>query len=120
MREPTECEVDRACAAGNYGTGREIMRTMLRAALNPPKDPEIDVTESMYSAAEANGAAGWPSRVIASVYRAMHAVRPKTIESGWCKHDWRSATLAYASDKYLNRPTIYLHYCATCGATEKI
>lgn len=48
----TDDMVERACAAGSYGTGHEIMRMMLEAALNPPLKPEITVTPEMLKAGE--------------------------------------------------------------------
>lgn len=86
-REPTDDEIDRACAAGNFGTGREMMRIMLRAALNPPAEPEIAVTEAMLDAAcgilrwfvchTDSVAKKYARQVAADLYRAMFAARPK-------------------------------------------
>lgn len=58
--EPTDDEVERACAAGHYGTGHEIMRVMLRVAMNPPTPKpiagdEIEVTRATVNA----GASDW-------------------------------------------------------------
>lgn len=80
MIDPTEDEIDRACAAGNYGTGREIMRIMLRSAFNPP---EVNVTTKQME----EGCRAWlhnqppspgsyPSKTVMAIYRAMRALEP--------------------------------------------
>lgn len=72
----TDAMVDRACAAGNNGTGREIMRAMLEAALNPPPEPEIPVSEAMIDAGNAATGGGDGRRAyIANIYRAMERQR---------------------------------------------
>lgn len=83
----TDAMVERACAAGNNGTGREIMRVMLEAALNPPPEPppkpEIPVSEAMIKAAIAEWNIGnmksckytTSEAFLAGAYRAMERVR---------------------------------------------
>ncbi len=132
MREPTEDEIERARAAGYGGTGREIIRTMLRAAFNPTQEPEIEVTDEMMDAGKkAYHNTSLTKNMISdhfhieglvNAYRAMHGARPKTMKTYWCKHDWREGYVQYqlkgmvrAMDK-----SVTVHYCVICGQTEKI
>lgn len=74
----TDEMVERACAAGRYGTGRVMMRIMLDAALNPPAEPEIVVTEAMKAAGRQvfmQPSADPFGEEWVTIYRAMERVR---------------------------------------------
>lgn len=82
----TDAMVDRACAAGNHGTGRGIMRVMLEAAMNPPPEPEVPVSEAMIDAGLAAYPiedsrfprlirTPWSASMVTLIYRAMERAR---------------------------------------------
>ncbi len=66
--------------ASDYNGDDARIRRALNAALNPPPEPEIVVTEEMQFAAE-NIPGSFKSRpdYCAAIYRAMYAARPKEV-----------------------------------------
>ena len=78
--EVTETQVDLAAALLGHGSphNREDVRRALEAALNPPPDPEIVVTEEMKRAGAETirNQYGYTPDFAEKIYRAMRKLEP--------------------------------------------
>ena len=101
--------------------GDPDIRTLLEAALTPPAEPEVVVTDTMvkagvtavYDRPEAEPDRGYMAGSVERVYRAMQAARPKPVEPPEHKHSW-SWTGAGGGG---SGPST-LHENCHCGATR--
>lgn len=115
----------------------ECIRKVLEAALNPPPDPEIAVSQAMLDAGNeawnlhAIVLPGCSARsdacdsIIRAIYRAMHKVwerERRKAEPAQCEHVWKDGTWTQ-TPSFVNGYTTswtpeILHRCDKCGATR--
>ncbi len=121
---PTDEMVDRALKKARWHVGKDInwrdMADILEAAINIPQEPEIEVTRKMMIAGmNANGTQGFDKLpdmdcglFVATIYRAMHAARPKECNHVPVKMTYQWGEHGKPSTQY----ETHVQYCMKCGA----
>lgn len=136
MAKIDDAMVDRALSAGRWERSchtRKRMLESLKAALNPPAEPEIEVSREQYEAGCTqfhnmirDHNSGWAVlNIVIEIYRAMARLAPKDAPSGtcsWCLSPCQSEACSrlYGSGRVHHRHHALRYYALAPSQHERM